>query len=451
MTVSGEGPAPRAGEVRGSTLLETHLARVLVRLERERATGLLEVDVGDGALRTTFHVREGLVVYAESGTVGETLGRLLVRRGVINAEQYAAILRRMTDALVEDELMRFGEVAIELGVLTPERVSEGLRAQVRERLVRCLQLDRARWIFRDDPDAGAHVARFPWALAAATHDALSEPQEAARWLARLRQLDHLGVALTTEATDVAQRLGLGPAELRMVRALDGRRPIGDVLAPPEPGADARAALIASTLLLELAELREVASSRPSMPPRLSAPDGADEEPSAADATQAAARAVELAERLRQELERRRAAAPPAAQAQRDAARARLSAEHHYDQGRRWLREGKLGPALRDLTAAAEAMPEAAEYRLARYLAEWLLAEDPAMRAIHEDVLRDQIVETLRADKRCALAHYAQGRLLAAGDDAAGAARAFAAAAKLDPSDLEAARWLRLMRQRLSSR
>lgn len=451
MPVSEEDLALRTGELRPSTLLESHLARVLTTLERERASGVLDVDAT--GLRTTFYLRDGAIVFAEAGTVGETLGRLLVRRRTITPDQYAAILRRMTDALVDDELMRFGEVAIELGVLSHEQVSAGLAAQVRERLVRCLQLDRARWIFRDDPDASARVARFPCPLPAALFDALSEPQEAARWPSRLQHLGRSVIALAADPAEIASRLALGPRELRLVRSLATGSPSSEVLAVGAPDDDVRAATIATLLLLDLAQLRAHAEASPASPdpPRRARDDEtprrdpAEKQPH--DPAEAAGRATAAALRLRQDIERRRVASTPLG-ARRDEARSRLTAEQHYAQGRHSLRDGKLAPALRDLSAASAAMPDAAEYRVARTLVEWLLEDDAELRAARASILRDLVLETLRADKRCAMAHYAQGRLHAAAADHDGAARSFAIASKLDASDLDAARWLRLSRGRV---
>lgn len=445
MAVSEEGVALRAGEVRATDLLETHLARVLAQLEREHATGVLDIDAS--GLRTTFYLREGAIVFAESGTVGETLGRVLVTGGVITEDQYRQILRRMTDALVHDELMRFGEVAIELGILSPEQVSEGLKTQMRARVVRCLQLDSARWIFREDPDALAGVARFACPLPAAVVEALSEAQEAARWIWRLHARGELAIALLAPMGEIASRLRLGPAELRIVRALEGHERIARLLPSDAPDLEVRAAMIASLILLELAELRTVSSVTTPTPAR-KAPAPRAEAPPPREADDAAVRAVDAAARLRDEFARRRGAPTPA---RREEARTRLSAEEHYAEGRRFLREGKHAMALRELRAAAEAMPDAPEYRLADALADWLCADDEVMRSASAEVLAHWVTVTLKGDRRNAFAHYVQGRLFSATNDHAAALKAFTIASKLDPSDVEFARWQRVARARTSGR
>ena len=430
----------RAGEIDAGTLLDTHLARILHVLGVERATGVLEIDAG--GQRTGFYLREGVTVFAEAGTVGDTLGRVLVRAGTITEAQYGAILRRMTDALVHDELMRFGEVAVELGILSPEDVSAGLARQVRAKLARCLQLDHGRWVFRDDPDAVARVARFPCPLGPALIEALADPAEAARWVTRLAPLGAWVAALAEDVSSIAERLALPPAALRVVRAMDGGRSLDEIVQPSAPGAEARAATAATLLLLELAQLRLPTAKIPSVVPLAPAID-----PSAD--LHAAARSAAAAEALRAEFERRRAAMTArSAPQQRQEQRSRLSAEQHYAEGRKFLREGKLPLALRELTLAAEAMPEAIEYQLAAALATWLTDDEALARRVHEDVLRERVVEALRADKQCAIAHYAQGRLHAAADDQPAALKAFAIAAKLDPQDVELQRWLRLTRSRV---
>jgi hypothetical protein len=61
------------------------LIRALLALRAARRTGVLDVR-GEG-IQTFVYLSEGVVVFAEEGTGGETLGRLLVRQGVLTQDQ----------------------------------------------------------------------------------------------------------------------------------------------------------------------------------------------------------------------------------------------------------------------------------------------------------------------------------------------------------------------------
>jgi hypothetical protein len=62
--------------------------------------------VSDGT-KTLVYLLDGVPIFAEEGSLGETLGRLLIRQRVITQEQYVQIIGKMTEALVLNEQLRF--------------------------------------------------------------------------------------------------------------------------------------------------------------------------------------------------------------------------------------------------------------------------------------------------------------------------------------------------------
>ncbi|MBC7170796.1 MAG: DUF4388 domain-containing protein, partial [Polyangiaceae bacterium] len=134
------------------------LIRDLVALRGRRETGVLEVT--HGAVQAFVYIEKGEPVFAEHGTLGDTLGRLLLRRGALTQPQYEAIIRAMTANLVDNELMRFGEVAVELGFLTHEQVRKELAEQVRQKILTCLEWESPTRRFVRGPDALEGIARF---------------------------------------------------------------------------------------------------------------------------------------------------------------------------------------------------------------------------------------------------------------------------------------------------
>ncbi len=103
---------------------------------RARASGILEVR--REGVTTLLYLDEGEPVFAESSALAETLGRVLLLEGKLTEAQYAEVVRRMTESIVDAEPMRFGEVAVALGFVHPITIQQALSSQVRRRLLACV-------------------------------------------------------------------------------------------------------------------------------------------------------------------------------------------------------------------------------------------------------------------------------------------------------------------------
>ena len=119
------------------------LIKAVLELVAERRTGVLEVRA-DG-LRTQITFDAGKPVFAEDEAPGESFGRLLMRQGVITNDQFVRVIVEMTRAAAGNNQLRFGEVAVGLGVLTPEQVERGLAEQVCGIITRSLQRGESEW------------------------------------------------------------------------------------------------------------------------------------------------------------------------------------------------------------------------------------------------------------------------------------------------------------------
>ena len=127
------------------------LIKAVLGLVADRRTGVL--DVRSDGLRTQIYFDYGKPLFAEDEAPGETFGRLLMRQGVITSEQFVRVIDEMTRAATGDSQLRFGEVAVSLGILTPEQVERGLAEQVCGIITRTLQRSDSRWTF--EPSATA--------------------------------------------------------------------------------------------------------------------------------------------------------------------------------------------------------------------------------------------------------------------------------------------------------
>jgi hypothetical protein len=200
----------------------------LLALQREKRTGVVTVRT-EGAV-TFLYLRDGVLVFAEEGSFGETLGRLLVRQRQITQEQYVEIIGTMTDALVLNEQLRFGEVAVELGYLGEEQVRRALVDQIRWKIVRVFQRPEVSWQFEDSLARLDDVGYFPMHVEALVLETL-------RWVDDDTKLQ-LGLAAALDerlcikpeaAPGLADRFGLTPAEHGFVLRLNGARTIAALL------------------------------------------------------------------------------------------------------------------------------------------------------------------------------------------------------------------------------
>ena len=116
-------------------------------LVRTRASGRLSVSRGMAARR--FYLRDGRVALASSSEEETLLGRLLVERGLIDADELARVLHARAGART-----RLGKTLTEEGLVTAADLSRVLAEKI-ERLV----LDTLAWKdgqFYFDEEAPAH-------------------------------------------------------------------------------------------------------------------------------------------------------------------------------------------------------------------------------------------------------------------------------------------------------
>ncbi|MCA9617287.1 MAG: hypothetical protein KC586_31210, partial [Myxococcales bacterium] len=147
---------------------------------RRRASGMLEIR--REGVTTVLYLDEGEPVFAESSALAETLGRVLLLEGALTADQYAAVVREMTERIVDAEPMRFGETAVAMGFVNPITIQQALSSQVRRRVLTCMGpgVQVRHWI----PDASIfdEIGSFPQdvpKLLAEGLAALDEPEREA--------------------------------------------------------------------------------------------------------------------------------------------------------------------------------------------------------------------------------------------------------------------------------
>lgn len=451
------------------------LAELLMDCKARAANEVLEVRAA--GVCTALHVRGGDPVFAEGGSLHETLGRQLVRRGAIGQEDYVRVVARMTEGVIQHQSLRLGEVLVELGLLSPAEVYDALALQVREKIVACFQWERFAYDLHeslDEPeDLGIYQCPPPEALVLAGVRAHYGPE---RVQAVLEPHERAALALRAPVETLVPLFQPTPAEQRLLRAVNGRE-TAEALAQsgvldPVHASQVLAALALGGALAFVAaatsgrQASERAAERArDLPARRTAAPAPvpDQAPTASpDASRASSSAPTVPGVPRAPSPTAAAAArrafDPLAQlrrrmgiggggAVRDAKHARLEAENAFNQGLRLQRESLLPGALREFRRAVELLPDEPEYRLMEAWLEYRSAQGADARTLAASKVRACAERVLKASRTSARAHGVLGQLaLQEGDDEA-AERWLRLAVRYDAADVETQRAIRLLEMR----
>ncbi len=418
----------------------------LLAANRYASTGVITVRAEN--LTTFAYVLKGTPVFAEEGTLGETLGRVMLRQGVLDQQQYAKIIDRMTDSVFGSEQLRFGEVAVALGYLTLEQVNDALAEQVRQKFLHCMQWERAECGFSPNAEALDEVARYPCQIEPLVLEGFRRYYELPRLEPLWKPASAFYPALADAAEVMAARFAMTPEERVVVEAADGSRSVAELTASGLDAVRTIAALIVTqgaTLHSSAAEARETAASRARVRVPAAAPAPRAPPPRPAPPPPVVKLTIKEPppEEEPEPAHRARPSVPPSA----DVKRARLRAEQGFQAGKRNLRSGLLGKAVEDLDKAAALHPEAVEYQLYAAWARFRLDQEAGAVEQHRDELARLALQAVREDRNMAFAHYVHAQLLLMDGDDKGAYKSFRVAHKLDPDDVDALRHVRILARR----
>ena len=443
--------------------LGVSLAELLCDLRDKRASVTLEIRV-DGVI-TTIHLHEGAPIFAEGGAIQETLGRLLLRHGTISEEQYTLVVQRMTEAVINHESLRMGEVLVELGVLTPAQVYDALSLQVREKIVACFQWESFAFEIHDSLEEPDELAIFQCPpLESLIYAGLRAHYDSERMARTLRSHVDEAPVLRRSAAELAPLLQLGGAEQRWIAGIDGSATTAALQNSGILGSERAAQLLTALSLSGCIEFRPpVAIERSAPPPetnqRSVPPSEAKTRPRLVPAPARASKPTPVLVPVARAgspsrpsaqtdpLARLRSRIGQAKKVQRSEQESRISAENTFNQALRMLRENMLPGALKGFRRAAELMADEPEYKMFEAWVEFRLAKGEEDRTLAAAKAQACAQRTLQLSSSSSRAHSILGQLAEAGGELERAEKHYRVAVHNDPEDVEGNRGLRLLRMR----
>jgi len=126
------------------------LAEVLQIMGQGLKTGTLAVE---GERETIWiYFKNGLAIFATPSNLREQLGALLIREGLINAEQLDAALRTQKKMRAEGNPVRLGTILVAMGAMDRAVLEEKIAHQIRESIYAALGERRGHFRFFPELD-----------------------------------------------------------------------------------------------------------------------------------------------------------------------------------------------------------------------------------------------------------------------------------------------------------
>ncbi len=201
------------------TLAARPLPALLVDLHLAAFEGAL-VLVG-GQRRKRFVFKAGAPVQAESNLSGETLGALLIDKGVIDRAQYENVCAHMQKKGCQE-----GVALLALGLVSPKELFLALKEQVGRRLVECFGWPDGDFTLDPQASVDDDVQPFRNELVALIQEGMESHWPVDRILTDLSRRMDLYPRPVTGFNKVARRLRVDDAGHTLLAGLDGRRTMG---------------------------------------------------------------------------------------------------------------------------------------------------------------------------------------------------------------------------------
>ncbi|HLG22835.1 MAG TPA: DUF4388 domain-containing protein, partial [Candidatus Manganitrophaceae bacterium] len=206
-------PSGRIRDVRLPTLLQF--------LRRERKTGILTLRRND--LHKFIYLQEGDIVFASSLYQDDRLGEMLLKAGKIKFDQY----EKSVD-LLKKTGKRQGTILVEEGMITPKDLFEGVLFQVKEIIASLFTWIDGEYAFDEGPLSSEDVITINMSTANLILEGVRRINDWTRLMNDLPPLNHV-LQVATDPRDLFQTMNMTSMERDVMRQVDGRRSLRDIL------------------------------------------------------------------------------------------------------------------------------------------------------------------------------------------------------------------------------
>jgi hypothetical protein len=234
-------------EYRGD-LSATPLAEVLATIHRYRVPGVVSLN-REKRIRKLF-LDEGLILYAVSNEREAGLASFLQRQGALDADS-----AREAEARQAREGLRMGQVLLQMGVVTPEKLNDAIAGQIREIVFGALDWDSGEVVFEVGARRTADIVRVDIPILEAVLEGIRRTSNVRRLV---RRLGSAGTIL--EKTSGPPLSFFDSSERSLYDAVDGKATLRELCARPPRSESENARLLYAFFCLGLLRRARVTAS-----------------------------------------------------------------------------------------------------------------------------------------------------------------------------------------------
>ncbi len=237
----------RKFEYRGD-LAVTPLAEILATIHRYRVPGIVNVS-GDGRARRIV-VDDGSVIFAASNEKDLGLAAYLLNQGALDAET-----AREVEARQARDGLKVGQVLLQMGVVTPERLNAAIAGQAREILLGALEWEAGDVLFEIGARRASDFVRMDFPLPDVILEGIRRAANVKRLIQRLGSAQGILERAPGTALDF-----FSAAERAYFDAVDGKTPLQQLCSQGPGGLAENARLLYAFFCLGL--LRRARATTP---------------------------------------------------------------------------------------------------------------------------------------------------------------------------------------------
>jgi curved DNA-binding protein CbpA len=196
-------------------LRDCSLTRILIDLNRNRATGTLSVITP--LFTKKIYLRDGNVIFASSTFEDDRLGEMLVKAGKISMEQYDRSVE-----LLKTTGKRQGAILVDLGYITPKDLFWGVKYQVKEIICSVFQLEEGTYDFNQSAIPPDEVITLKISINNLIYEGVGRVDN---WTRIRREMPEVSTVfmLNEDPTGIFKGIDLNTQDRTILSLVDGRR------------------------------------------------------------------------------------------------------------------------------------------------------------------------------------------------------------------------------------